>query len=610
MRQLLKAACAVLLGAALCVSAAAQGGGQKRKGAGAKARAGGRAEALTLEQQYALSVLDQLLSSSKEFEDDRLRVRTRAQVADILWRYDEPRARGLFKEAFEAVPSVKVEKPKAGGAPAPPSGAASTLLQLRGEVLSLVARGDPDFAESLIGSLKGEQGGDDSNPTAAAGRGAGSGLYLEAAMSIADTNPRRAVRLAEAGLGGGIDASVLRVLYALRRTSPAQADALYRSVLAAARRDTGHTSVNISVLASYALPEFSASGSPPPFAGAQGQAADPLIVELLSFAYETYMGLAFPAPAAPGGAESRTPTAPNPIDYVTGQRLVPYFTRYAPDKAVQFRGALEAIAGRLKDSSLMESAQKLTQPGGADELEEQAGSVKDSFQRDLLYFRAAMSASEAGEFERALSLAGKVSGEDFRGALDSLVRFQASTALLGKGELDSSLRYALGVSDVRQRAFLLAKIARSLLDQKNGPRASEVLAEAEKTIGRAREGTEKAHALLIITEVKIRLDPTQGFESMEGAVKAFNDADSAAADRPAGAHGVGSMMVSMLAGMLKLESPDFVPSFYMLARTDFNRAAQLAQKLTRKDRAVLAQVAACRGVLVRQTEKRSQLGEL
>jgi hypothetical protein len=586
----LKAVGAILLSLMLCASVAAQGG-QKRKGTSAKKRGGSVPEAPTLEQQYALGVLDQLLSSSKEFEDERLRVRTQAQVADILWRYDEPRARGLFKEAFEAAASAKLESWKEGGAPGAPFGAASPRVGLQSEVLKLAARRDPDLAETLIGSLK-EARGDDSTPPDGADSGGGPGLYLEAAMSIADTNPHRAVRLAETGLGGGINPSVLSVLYALRRSNRAQADALYRSVLAAARRDSGHTSVNFTVLASYALPDFSRGGPPPP----DGEAADPLVVELLDFAFETYMGLAFPAPAAPGGAEARPPAAPNPIDYMTGQKLLPYFTRYRPEKAVQFRASLETIAGRLKQNSLMESVQRLSQAGSADELEKQADSVKDSFQRDLLYFRAALTASGAGEFERALSLAGKVSGEDFRGGLESVIRFQASSELLAKGEIDSSLRYAEAMSDVRQRAFQLAKIARTLLGRNNAPRASEVLTEAEKTLARAKDGSEKAQALLIITEVRMRLDPTQGMESMEGTVKAFNEADAAPAARPA-APGSGALMTAMLASMLTPEAPDFAPSFYLLARTDFNRAAQLARQLTRKERAVSALLAACRGVL-------------
>ena len=602
---------ALLLVATLCVAASAQGGsGSRRKGGGAKPRADSTRETPTLEQQYALAVLEQLLSSSKGFDDDRLRIKTQVQAADILWPFDEMRARGIFKDAFDATASAKLQKSEEGTAPASPLGDAAPLNALRGEVLRVVALRDPDLAESLIGSLKGVRGEDDATSPDDAGRGVGSGLYLETALSLAETNPRRAVRLAEAGLGGGLDPSVVRVLEALRRTSPAQADALYKSMLAVARRREGYTAVNITILASYALPEFSTSnvygGDALPVAGAEAQTAGPLAVEFLDFAFETYTSLAFPSPAAATGAEARPAGVPNPIDYMTGQRLQPFFTRYLPEKAVLFRGALEAIAVRLKQNSLMETVSSLTQSGSTDDIAKQAEATTDSFQRDLLYFRAALSASGAGEFQRALSLAEKISAEDFRDELESNVRFRASTDLLGKGEVDASLGYVKGVSDVRRRALLLAKIARALLDKQDIPRASEVLSEAEKTIGGGKDGMEKAQALLTITEVKIRLDPTQGFESMEATVKAFNEADAAPAAKSEAALGLGSMMKAMLASMFRLGSPDFAPSFSMLAATDFNRTIQLAQKLTRKDGAVLAQLAACRGVLLKQTKKKSQ----
>ncbi len=175
----------------------------------------------------------------------------------------------------------------------------------------------------------------------------------------------------------------------------------------------------------------------------------------------------------------------------------------------------------------MDAVSSLSQSGSTDDIAKQAEATKDSFQRDLLYFRASLSASGAGEFQRALSLAEKISAEDFRDELESNARFRASTDSLGKGEIDASLGYAREVSDVRRRALLLAKIARVLLDKQDTRRASEVLSEAEKTIGRGKDGVEKAQALLLITEVKIRLEPTQGFESMEATVKAFNEADAA-----------------------------------------------------------------------------------
>jgi tetratricopeptide (TPR) repeat protein len=227
------------------------------------------------------------------------------------------------------------------------------------------------------------------------------------------------------------------------------------------------------------------------------------------------------------------------------------------------------------------------------------------FQRDLLYFRATTTLAGKGDFDKALLYVGKVSDADFRGGLDSLVRFQAATALLNKGEFDSAIRYAQGISDGRQRAFLLAKIARSLFNKNEPVRAAEVLADAVQTIGKSDEGEQKAHALLLIAETESRIDPRRGFEVMEATTKAFNDADFKAEEKPSkAAPGAGLNLSFMLTQIFKLETPDLAPGFSLLARNDFNRALLLAQTLKKKDRTVLAQLAVCRSILTPKPGKK------
>ncbi len=69
-------------------------------------------------------------------------------------------------------------------------------------------------------------------------------------------------------------------------------------MLATARRREGYTAVNLTILASYALPEFSTSnaygGDALPVTDAGAQAGGPLAVEFLNFAFDTYTLLAFP----------------------------------------------------------------------------------------------------------------------------------------------------------------------------------------------------------------------------------------------------------------------------------------------------------------------------
>lgn len=600
MHQVTKVACGVLLSFTLALSAAAQNKNDKKRVKPiSKTQSNVTDDTIAPEQQTALSVLDQLIESAKTLDDDQLKFKTQAQVADILWRYDEPRARHLFEETFRALASAKSDK-ESDAPSALTIASASPLSQLQDEVLRLIARHDANLAEKLINSIVETKTNTDEDSKAKTDKTQDerSGLYLQAALSIADTNPDRAVQLAASSLTSGIKPSILSLLFALRQKNPTQANALYKSTLAAARGDTGHASINIQILASYALPEFITSGALgcTSFAQNSDGAAQPdsaIAAEFLNFVYDTFLRLSDPSQAQ----------AANPVDYITGQRLLPFFVRYVPERAPMFRNMLDMIAQRSSQSAAVDTVNKMFQPASTDDLLKQAETTLDQLQRNMLYFRAAMALASGGDFDRALSLVGKIDDNDFRNGLDSLVRFQAASSSLNKGDIDSAIRYAKSVPDVRQRAFLLAKIVRTLFDKKEPARASEILTDAEQMIRKADEGAQKAQAMLIITEIETRLDPMHGFDVMEATIKAFNDADFKTDDKTKPVPSVGFNLSAMLTKAFKLETPDFAPSFSLLARADFNRALLLAQTLKRKDRAVLAQLAVCRSVLAQNRAK-------
>jgi hypothetical protein len=51
-------------------------------------------------QQLALARLDQLVEQAKEIKDERVRLRVQSRIADLLWKYDEARARRLLTDSF------------------------------------------------------------------------------------------------------------------------------------------------------------------------------------------------------------------------------------------------------------------------------------------------------------------------------------------------------------------------------------------------------------------------------------------------------------------------------------------------------------------------------
>jgi tetratricopeptide (TPR) repeat protein len=331
------------------------------------------------------------------------------------------------------------------------------------------------------------------------------------------------------------------------------------------------------------------------------QQSNPTISRFLNFTYDLISQQANAAQAGrPTTVGQRTVALPNVADYFAAQQLLPFFNRYLPEKAPTFRVFLDMIYRVVKDQGGDLVAQT-TQANTVEEALKDAEAAQDSLQKDLLYFRAALLSLSGSEFDQALSISEKVKDADFRAGLDSIIRAQATAAAIRKNDIDLAFRYAKGISDVRQRAVLLGKIARALIDKKDMVRAREVLDEAEKLIGKAEEGLDRAQAMLIIADAKTRLDPSQGFETMEAAVKEFNRADSSTDEKkPAGG---GSILSIMMSKVMRLETPDFDQSFPLLARTDFNRALQLAQAFKKKDRYVLAQLSVCRGVLNKRDSK-------
>src|SRR3989449_2859886 len=112
----------------------------------------------------AQSLLMSLASDASRYNDQKLRARTLARVADALWDTDPERGRTLFRRAWDAAETadkesqqrlqeeIQQQKAKTGG-----NVAVSGPPDLRGEVLRLAARRDRALGEEFLGKLKSEK---------------------------------------------------------------------------------------------------------------------------------------------------------------------------------------------------------------------------------------------------------------------------------------------------------------------------------------------------------------------------------------------------------------------------------------------------------------------
>src|SRR5258708_14597003 len=107
----------------------------------------------------AQSLLISLAADAGSYNDKKLRARTQARIADVLWDADPERARNLFRKAWDAAEivdqeglrkmqeDIKQQQAKNG------SSAVTGPPNVRGEVLRLAARRDRALGEEFLAKL-------------------------------------------------------------------------------------------------------------------------------------------------------------------------------------------------------------------------------------------------------------------------------------------------------------------------------------------------------------------------------------------------------------------------------------------------------------------------
>ena len=601
MRQSVKPFCCSFLVMVLSVSILAQNANQTKPGpdkttSPEKADGGAHEKVLTIQQQHALGLLDHLFETSKDFTDGKLKIQIQARIADALWEHDEPRARQYFEDAFHGIDSVYQDQDKTQI----PYILVSDQFKLRSEILRIVARRDMNLAEKLTKSVVDVPTKNDSNPQlmGAGGQSEQSELYLQMAQNIAETDPGRASQMARESLKRGLNASLIPLVQLIRKKNAAMADNIFTEALAVAKSNRSQASQNIALLMPYVFPNapgggFSlggSSGGPSPV-----DSTNPvLIAQFLNFAYDLIAQQINSSASAIDNnrqiAEIRAA-----IDYSTIQRLMPFFDQYMPDKSAAIRAKLEEVSQSMTagNRDRMNSAQ---QKASVPELLARADAAKTPQEKDGYYMSAALTATQGEDPEQAILILEKISTPGMDEPVGSLIRMWAASKAISRDDYDLATRVARNIPSLQQRALVFGAMANRLVEKKDMVRAREFLSDAEASLLKAKDGPEKANALIQVTSVMARVDPIRAFDTMRSTVDAINHAtfqDENAPIKP------GNGLVFPYG----LNTFNFDGALTPLARTDFQRSLLLAQAIEKKEASTLAQISVCRGVLVKTAEQ-------
>lgn len=585
----------------------------RTKTAPAKSAAVAEAEAETKERHArARSLLMALSSDARTFNDQTLRARSLARIADALWQVDAEQGRLLFRKAWDAAEvadlesdrklqeEIRQQKTRTGGGYAinlPPN--------VRREVLRLAARHDRALSEEFLEKLKTQKLEAEKLPGPYQLSEALTQRLAVANEMLQSGEIERALQLAEPALAV-VSIQSINFLSNLREKDPGAADSRYAALLASSANNPQADANTVSLLSSYiftpglfvifqgtgtSTSQMSSTTTPaavtPELRNAFFQAASAILLRPL------------PPPeqdAGPAGLDGK---------YLVIKRVMPFFEQYAPAEMVEsLRGhlnALNAVASegaRKRDDEWISRGVKPDKPAVDREqaLLDRIDRAKTSAERDSLYIQLAQSLAGRGEM-RAREFASKVEDSETRKQFQAYLDASLALVSIKKKLTDQALELAQkGELTHIQKVWVLTECAK-LMAKTDKDKALELVDEAATTARRIDVSDPALpRGLVAVANALKVVDPARVWDAAFDAVKAANSVEAFSGED-------GEIVLKFQARSQSSVHTNDIAEFDLegifkdLANQDYERAVELARGFQFEGPRAVATIAIARAVL-------------
>ena len=581
---------------------------------------------LTAEEQrertrraQARSLLVALSTDARAFQDQTLRARSLARIADALWQVDAEQARLLFRKAWEAAEGadqdsdrklqeeISQQKTRTGG-----GFAVSHPPNLRSEVLKLAARHDSALGEEFLEKLKAQKlEAANNRPPRPGGSNEATSQRLSVARDLLQAGDiDRALQFADPALTvPGVESLIF--LTSLREKNAAAADERYAAMLAASANNPQSDANTVSLLSSYLFTPnlyiiFSRSGvntsqlsrhSTPPEVSA----------ELKTLFFHTAASILLRPLPPPGQEQPSAGVERAGIDgkYLVIKRLLPIIEQSAPPEMVEsMRGQMNALnnivteGARTRDE---EWVNKGVQPDKPSEDREQAllnriDRAKTSDERDLLYVELVYLVMGRGDLS-VRDYVAKIGDSEMRKQFQAYIDPWLASRAVKQKNTDQALELVQrGELNHLQKVWVLTETAK-ILAPNDKEKATEIV-EAAGAEARRIDVSDpgRAQALVAVANALKVVDPPRVWDATFDAVKAANSAQEFTGED-------GELLLKFQSkGSSSINTND-IPEFDLegifreLAQQDYDRAVELARGFEREGPRAVATIAIARGVL-------------
>jgi hypothetical protein len=543
-------------------------------------------------ERKALALLDDTLEGVQALKLGENRASVRLQAADLLWPRDEKRARALFRDAAAELAALKPGDASRGGR------AYWMSRQLRTQLLYTAAARDAQFALELMR---------DSRPTAAAEDGpsadADEELRLEQALTAlaAESDPKAAMRLAEESLNKGVTYGVLGILERLRRKDAESATKLAGKIVeklrgepVSAGRESWVVAANLLRLVLLPQSDEQLYVNNVPVPAARGaEKPKPLVMEESDV--RELCGLVAAAALKDSAANGAFGMM------MTVRPLLPELEKRVPARAAQLKLRLAEMDKVLDPRAKAWSEFDAVMSRPPDAILEEAAKAPAEM-RPQFYMAAASKLFSAGDAERARAVATEnLRGPEREQMLAYLDNAEAARAV-AKGNMDDARAVVSRIKSKERRASALAELAVAFAAKGDKKTAGALLEEARTLIDRQPDNDREVNALLDVARGYALVEPAKTFELIEPLIDQANEMMTAAAllekfGAGGGMFRKGEMLLGPGMGELGGMYARYVKALGELARVDFDRTRQTADRFNRDEARLMARLVVARSVL-------------
>lgn len=548
-------------------------------------------------QKKTLALLNDTASAAWSLKLPENRIFVLTNAADLLWTFDEKRARSLYWDAINSLNLIATPVRRSGEKLSREEKlkvlqAYLSVYGLRRNILRQVAKRDPQVALEMLRATHQaaplEVRPEYSFPNDRQ-------LEQEIATEGAARDPARALQLARESLGKGLTFNLLRLIQQLNEKDSEKASEFAGEVIAKLRltnvaADFRASTIGVHLLMNSRMPDPTGPLARLSSTGGILRLSDEQrrdLVEILT------------------SAALSTAANSNLLHDLAG--VMPEIQQFAPERRAALEQKLAAFNQTLtKKQQAQNSLNNLIQSGSPEEIVRRAASESDQ-ERLSLYRQAAIIAVARGNTDSFRDLVNKeVKDQSEQHQILDLMDAQQISVAAHRKDIDELRDLLPKVRRKEERARALVETALILKEKGEDAEAVTLLDEAAGLIKADLKSETQTNALLTLLTAYALIDPPKAFALAERTVDQANSQISLLmlVDRVVKSGTVKKNEIILdHAGLMPLDLLVFKygKGVSALAAIDFNRTRALADRFERNELRVMARLLILRGILTEST---------